>query len=1045
MGMRLGTATWADPAFIDQNYPYQIGDVWLGDSAGSGEALGFGDDRHVCLVSGSRGGKGASSIINNLCLWPGAVVVIDPKGDNATVTAARRGEGTDICEGMGQAVHVLDPFGAAKVDDDYRSHFNPMDALDPDSRECIDLAGRMADAVVIVREDAKEPFWDEAGREMVKGLILHVLTAPQYEERRNLITVRELLTRGEWEALAALQEMGEDGGVSAHGLLWSAVAKNAAFNGVVSGIGSRFRGMMANAPETFEGVLQVAQTQTGFLDSPDMQDCLGQSDFELGDLKTAAKGVSLYLCLPSRYMNTHYRWLRMMLNLIVGEMEAIPGPPATGYPVLMLLDEFAALRRMEAIEHGVAQMAGFGVKMFFVVQALTQLKAVYKDNWETFLANCGLKLFFNIDENFTREYVCKLIGETEVMREVRSEGASSSESDSFSQSASESASESESEGSSVSSSRSRSENTGTTLSHGRSVSEGTNRSDSRSVSHGENRSTGSSIGESSSTSSGMSFGRGGMSTNFSTTRGRSMTRTSSQGSSDSWSVSQSEGSSRGTSESLTEGASRTFGSGESETDGATAGTTRGSTHGSTKGSTRGSTRGETSGTAETVHKRPLVAPDEIGRFFSRIDDPDNPAYPGFGLALVSGQAPVVYRRSNYYEDPEFIGCFMPHPDYAFSAPEKLEISQGGLKAFESYFPQLTWRADVQQGVVVRRGAVLGYAVQPSNANIAAIRAPVDGRVVRVPGPPKSDLPSNPRRPQATLKELLSTDRDMPVDASTRQYLEQLMATPVVSPELMQKMVLPLDYNNLLSGNFEILHYGTPTLDPFSDLDARCREIDAGQAAEKRRREQEHRLAAAEAERQRLEAERRRRAEQAEQARRAATRREREEELQLLHTGLMKDWELSRETKNQEKRKWRRAAAITALPLLADIGWTIVTGSLVGMAIAVVLLCFLAGFAVNYHIAVLYERAKPRPPASWRDVEGFDLEDFTYGWYARVQHTPDIRIYWAVQGFAKSGAALAKAGAILVGRLILRIVVVFLRALWAAIKDTIFWRKPTKLR
>ena len=505
-----------------------------------------------------------------------------------------------------------------------------------------------------------------------------------------------------------------------------------------------------------------------------MQDCLAESDFDIGELKTEAAGMSLFLCLPSRYMNTHYRWLRMMLNLIVGEMEAIPGRPATGYPVLMLLDEFAALRRMESIEHGVAQMAGFGVKMFFVVQALTQLKAAYKDNWETFLANCGLKLFFNIDENFTREYVCKLIGETEVMREVRSEGASSSQSDSLS--------ESQSEGQSESSSLSRSENRGTSVSHGSTVSEGTNRSVSRSASHGENRSTGSSYGESSSTSTGVSFGRGGMSTNFSTTRGRSMTSSSSQGTSDSWSVSESEGSSRGSSESLTEGASRTMGSSESETAGRTTGTTR--------GATRGSTRGSTTGTAETVHKRPLVAPDEIGRFFSRIDDRDNEAYPGFGLALVSGQAPVVYRRSNYFEDPEFIGYFMPHPDYGFSRPKKLEISQQGLKAFESHFPRLTWRAAVQRDVVVRRGAVLGYAVQPPNADIAAIRSPVDGRVVRVPGPPKSNLPAKPDKPPASLKELLlSTDGLL--DASTRQFVDKLMSKPTFSPEVM-KLFLQVD-------------------------------------------------------------------------------------------------------------------------------------------------------------------------------------------------------------------------------------------------------------
>ncbi len=155
-----------------------------------------------------------------------------------------------------------------------------------------------------------------------------------------------------------------------------------------------------------------------------MQRCLEASDFQLSELKTRPGGLSVYLCLPQRYMSTHYRWLRMMIALTVTEMEKVRGRPATGHPVLMVLDEFAGLKRMEVIENAVAQIAGYGVKLFFVLQSLEQLKAVYKDNWETFLANSGLKVFFNLEDNFSRDYVSKLIGETEVMREVRSESES---------------------------------------------------------------------------------------------------------------------------------------------------------------------------------------------------------------------------------------------------------------------------------------------------------------------------------------------------------------------------------------------------------------------------------------------------------------------------------------------------------------------------------------------------------------------------------------------------------------------------------------------
>src|SRR3984893_4513153 len=114
-------------------------------------------------------------------------------------------------------------------------------------------------------------------------------------------------------------------------------------------------------------------------------------------------------------MSTHYRWLRMMIALTVTEMEKVRGQPVTGYPVLMVLDEFASLKRMEVIENAVAQVARYGVKLFFVLQSLEQLKAVYKDNWETFLANSGLKIFFNIEDHFSREHISRLIGEREVI------------------------------------------------------------------------------------------------------------------------------------------------------------------------------------------------------------------------------------------------------------------------------------------------------------------------------------------------------------------------------------------------------------------------------------------------------------------------------------------------------------------------------------------------------------------------------------------------------------------------------------------------------
>src|SRR6185436_13647045 len=106
-----------------------------------------------------------------------------------------------------------------------------------------------------------------------------------------------------------------------------------------------------------------------------------------------------------RFMETHSRWLRMMVTLTITEMERLKQRPASNYPVLMVLDEFPALRRMRVVENAAAQIAGFGVKLLFAVQTLAQLKDIYRDNWETLVANAGVKLFFCNDDHFTRAYV----------------------------------------------------------------------------------------------------------------------------------------------------------------------------------------------------------------------------------------------------------------------------------------------------------------------------------------------------------------------------------------------------------------------------------------------------------------------------------------------------------------------------------------------------------------------------------------------------------------------------------------------------------------
>ena len=404
---------------------------WYFDRTKRHYFIGGKTDQHALVCMGARGGKGTSVIVPNLIFWGGSCVVVDPKGENATLTAARRGRGQSQEEnyviGMNQKTLVLDPFLVSKVDDEFRATFNPLDAVRVDDDEAIDEAGRIADAIV-VQDGDKDSHWNETARYLIKGLILHVLTDPDFEGERNLIAVRKLIVSGDTLSVNIIRQANADKAENdpervyepdPFEMLWQGMLDNPACDGVISGVGQSF---LAMADKERSSVLSTAARNTEFIESPQMRKSLEHSSFELSELKTSMNGVSLFLSLPTRYMGTHKRWLRMLVTLTLDEMEKIPHQPKCGYPVLMILDEFPGLGRMKRIEDATSQIPGYGVKLAFICQSLSQLKEVYKDNWETFIACSGISLFAANQDEFTLKYLTRRLGESEISRMVSSSG-----------------------------------------------------------------------------------------------------------------------------------------------------------------------------------------------------------------------------------------------------------------------------------------------------------------------------------------------------------------------------------------------------------------------------------------------------------------------------------------------------------------------------------------------------------------------------------------------------------------------------------------------
>ena len=348
----------------------------FGYTAASGRFPSYADNRHLCTVGPTRSGKGATVIVQALLQVPHSVVVIDPKGQNAAVTARRR-------RAMGHEVFVLNPFGlhAGPPWNLPRHRYNPLAAFDIASPNIVADIAALSQALIITQ--GREPYFDDTARDLVTALMLYLIST--LGRKATLGHMRKMLTD-----IAARNKEAE--------ALLAAMA-NSPHRFVAQPIG-RFKDAEAR---DISSAINTAITQTAFLDDPALTDpqrgALSASDFDLAQLKR--RPTTVYLILPGRYMDAYARFLRLVITAALDHITATPG----GYPVLMILDEFARLEHLPAISNAFGFAAGFNLQLWPFLQDLPQLQELYGKKWMSLLANCGMTQFFTPTDMETSDYL----------------------------------------------------------------------------------------------------------------------------------------------------------------------------------------------------------------------------------------------------------------------------------------------------------------------------------------------------------------------------------------------------------------------------------------------------------------------------------------------------------------------------------------------------------------------------------------------------------------------------------------------------------------
>jgi type IV secretion system protein VirD4 len=357
-------------------------------AAAGGNLIGFGDDRHLCTVAGNRAGKGRGLIIPNLLTYPGSILVIDPKGDLASETAAYR------AKVLGQKVFSLDPFGTIGKTE-VTGSFNPLQWIDPSDIDGMIIgASLIADALVLLTGE-QDPHWSETGRQFLEAVILYVLLSADYGGHRDLTTVHRIIS----------VDCEDDGFAERMGT--SSAAHGAIAAGAIA--------FYSKSEKERSGVISTLRRHLHFLGYPKMQRVLRDGSFDLGMLQR--EPVTLYLSLPAMMMGTCAGWLRLFINLTLNAFESNQSRrdfqhQTGGHRVLMILDEAAVLGRLERLEAAIGQVAGLGVKLWPIWQDLNQPAAIYGKRWESFLGNASVLTFFGNNDQFTLDYIEKRLGQT---------------------------------------------------------------------------------------------------------------------------------------------------------------------------------------------------------------------------------------------------------------------------------------------------------------------------------------------------------------------------------------------------------------------------------------------------------------------------------------------------------------------------------------------------------------------------------------------------------------------------------------------------------
>ncbi|WP_354289043.1 conjugal transfer protein TraG [Sphingomonas sp. UYEF23] len=386
-----GSARWAAVHEIEKAGLFRDVGVFLGIL--HGRYLRHDGPEHVMAFAPTRSGKGVGLVVPTLLSWTGSVLVHDIKGENWQLTAGWRSLFSHTL-----LFNPTDPMSA---------RYNPLIEVRRGENEVRDTQN-IAD-ILVDPEGALErrSHWEKTSHSLLVGAILHVLYA---EEEKTLARVATFLSDPQRTFLETLKRMmntnhlGDDKYPRVHPVVASAA-----------------RELLDKSENERSGVLSTAMSFLGLYRDPTIAAVTSRCDWRIADLIEGKRPVSLYLVTPPSDISRTKPLVRLILNQIGRRLtEHLDGERSkTGrHQLLMMLDEFPALGRLDFFETALAFMAGYGIRAFLIAQSLNQISKAYGEN-NAILDNCHVRVAFSTNDDRTAKRISDALGTATEQRAMR--------------------------------------------------------------------------------------------------------------------------------------------------------------------------------------------------------------------------------------------------------------------------------------------------------------------------------------------------------------------------------------------------------------------------------------------------------------------------------------------------------------------------------------------------------------------------------------------------------------------------------------------------